>query len=412
MKKPRKLSKCRISGSPNLTPVLDLGQQYLTGVFPASSNEKITKGPLSLVWCPDSCMLQLDHSYDANEMYGSNYGYRSGLNGSMVSHLNNKIAQLERIYDLKDNSIVLDIGSNDATSLKSYKRKKLKRIGIDPVGEKFRSFYLDEIDLIPEFYSSDCFLEFTKGKRAKIITSISMFYDLEEPVNFAANIRESLEINGVWHFEQSYMPSMLRTCSYDTICHEHLEYYSLGNVEHILRETGFRILDIEMNSINGGSFAITACRDDSSLKNNSSLTDWLLGQEDKMGLSTPRPFRDFEERVFRHRGDLKRLIGSLKSDGKKIFGYGASTKGNVLLQFCGLNTNDIECIAEVNEDKFGCFTPGTNIPIISEEEARRRCPDYFLVLPWHFKSSILEREKSFRMKGGKFIFPLPEIEIV
>ena len=285
MKKPRKLSKCRISGSPNLTPVLDLGQQYLTGVFPASSNEKITKGPLSLVWCPDSCMLQLDHSYDANEMYGSNYGYRSGLNGSMVSHLNNKIAQLERIYDLKDNSIVLDIGSNDATSLKSYKRKKLS-IGIDPVGEKFRSFYLDEIDLIPEFYSSDCFLEFTKGKRAKIITSISMFYDLEEPVNFAANIRESLEINGVWHFEQSYMPSMLRTCSYDTICHEHLEYYSLGNVEHILRETGFRILDIEMNSINGGSFAITACRDDSSLKNNSSLTDWLLGQEDKMGLST------------------------------------------------------------------------------------------------------------------------------
>ena len=357
-------------------------------------------------------MLQLDHSYDANEMYGSNYGYRSGLNGSMVSHLNNKIAQLERIYDLKDNSIVLDIGSNDATSLKSYKRKKLKRIGIDPVGEKFRSFYLDEIDLIPEFYSSDCFLEFTKGKRAKIITSISMFYDLEEPVNFAANIRESLEINGVWHFEQSYMPSMLRTCSYDTICHEHLEYYSLGNVEHILRETGFRILDIEMNSINGGSFAITACRDDSSLKNNSSLTDWLLGQEDKMGLSTPRPCRDFEERVFRHRGDLKRLIGSLKSDGKKIFGYGASTKGNVLLQFCNLNTNDIECIAEVNKDKFGCFTPGTNIPIISEEEARRKCPDYFLVLPWHFKSSILEREKSFRMKGGKFIFPLPEIEIV
>jgi hypothetical protein len=411
-KKPKKLKKCRISGSHNLTPVLDLGVQYLTGVFPSDPNEEITKGPLSLVWCPDSYMLQLDHSYDASEMYGDNYGYRSGLNCSMVNHLENKIKHLERMYEPKDSSIVLDIGSNDATSLKSYNNKKIKRIGIDPVGEKFRSFYDDGINLIPEFYSSDCFLNFTKGKTAKIITSISMFYDLEDPINFAANIRSALDLNGVWHFEQSYMPSMLRTCSYDTICHEHLEYYSLTNVEKILRDTGFRILDIEMNAVNGGSFAVTACRDDSSLTNNSSLTNWLLEQEDKMGLTTPRPFRDFEERVFRHRDDLKRLIGGLKSDGKKILGYGASTKGNVLLQFCDFNQNDIGAIAEVNKDKFGCITPGTNIPIISESEARKQSPDYFLVLPWHFKSSILEREKIFRMNGGKFIFPFPEIEIV
>ncbi|GAC1309803.1 MAG: class I SAM-dependent methyltransferase [Mucilaginibacter sp.] len=405
------ITECRISKSKNLLTVLSLGEQFLTGVFPKSRDEKITKGPLDLVWCPDSGLLQMKQSYSLDEMYGDNYGYRSGLNSSMVFHLNNKIKTLERIVTLNDDDLVVDIGSNDATSLKAYSGNH-KKVGIDPTGKKFLEYYTEGIELIPDFFSAEIYKQHFGDRTAKIITSIAMFYDLENPVNFVNDIREILNDDGIWHFEQSYMPSMLRTNSYDTICHEHLEFYSFKVINTLLHSCGMRVIDIQMNSINGGSFAVTACKETAGFKSNTPIINWMLQQEDDMGLDTPKPYREFEEKVFRHRKNLLTLIDALVNDGKKVFGYGASTKGNVLLQFCGLTTSHIPYIAEVNEQKFGCYTPGTNIPIISEKEARAMKPDYFFVLPWHFKNSILEREKEFQMQGGKFIFPLPEIEIV
>ena len=405
------ISKCRISGSTNLMTVLSLGEQYLTGVFPTSKEEKITKGPLDLVWCPDSGLLQMKQSYSLDEMYGDNYGYRSGLNGSMVRHLTNKIHTLQRMVSISNDDLVIDIGSNDATSLKAYVGT-FKKVGIDPTGNKFREYYTDGIELIPDFFSKEVFRSFFPKDRAKVITSIAMFYDLENPVAFVKDIEDCLSDDGIWHFEQSYMPSMLRTNSYDTICHEHLEFYSFKVVKNLLDSCGMRVVDVQMNSINGGSFAVTACKSASALISNTPIIEWMLKQEDDMGLDTPKPYRDFEERVFKHRKNLLDLIEALTADGKKIIGYGASTKGNVLLQFCGITSEHIPYIAEVNEQKFGSFTPGTNIPIISEKEARKMKPDYFFVLPWHFKNSILDRETEYIEQGGKFIFPLPEIEIV
>ena len=405
------IKKCRISESTNLVTVLSLGEQYLTGVFPKSVDEKITKGPLDLVWCPDSGLLQMKQSYSLEEMYGDNYGYRSGLNASMVRHLQQKIRTLERIIKLTSNDLVIDIGSNDATSLKAYSGNH-KKVGIDPTGIKFKEFYTNEISLIPDFFTAEKFRTNFPNEKAKIITSIAMFYDLENPIQFVKDIESCLDNDGIWHFEQSYMPSMLRTNSYDTICHEHLEFYSFKVVKSMLEQCNLRVMDVQMNSINGGSFAITACKKDSVHKSNNAIINWLLKQEDDMGLDTPKPYREFEERVFRHRKNLTELIQALVDDGKKIIGYGASTKGNVLLQFCGITTKQIPFIAEVNQEKFGSFTPGTLIPIISEEEAKKMKPDYFLVLPWHFKDSILEREKEYIANGGKFIFPLPEIEII
>ena len=403
---------CRVSGSSHIVTVLDLGTQALTGVFPKSPVDEVTQAPLELVWCPDSGLLQLRHSYEPSEMYGENYGYRSGLNQSMVNHLTDKVRYLERMVRLSPGDVVLDIGSNDATTLKAYSAKDIRRIGIDPTGKKFSAFYPEEIRLVPDFFSADAYRSI-ENKPARIVTSIAMFYDLESPIEFARQIESVLAPDGIWHFEQSYMPSMLRTNSYDTICHEHLEYYSLGVVRKILEESGLKIVDVVMNAINGGSFAVTAAKKDNhSIKQNHAVINWLLDQEDRMGLNTPRPYREFEERVFRHREDLTRLIRALNADGKKILGYGASTKGNVTLQFCGLTKEDIPAIAEVNVEKFGCYTPGTHIPIISEEEARAMKPDYFLVLPWHFKDGILRREQEFLANGGKMIFPFPEIEIV
>lgn len=406
------LTKCRISKSGNFIPVLSLGHQALTGVFPKSASKSVTVGPLELVWCPDSGLLQLKHTYESSEMYGDNYGYRSGLNQSMVDHLTSKVSYLERLVQLKPGDVVLDIGSNDCTTLKAYKTKGIRRIGIDPTGKKFAEYYPADVTLVPEFFSAKAY-QSAETKKARIVTSIAMFYDLDAPIEFAKQIESILADDGIWHFEQSYMPSMLRMSSYDTICHEHLEYYSLGVVKKILDQSGLRLADVVMNAINGGSFAVTAARaSNKSVKTNQAVIDWLLEQEDRMGLNTPRPYREFEERVFRHRGDLTRLIRALNADGKKVLGYGASTKGNVVLQFCGLTADDIPAIAEVNPEKFGHVTPGSHIPIISETEAKAMKPDYFLVLPWHFKEGILRREKEYLASGSRFIFPFPEIEIV
>lgn len=405
------VEKCRVGGKSDLISVLNLGNQELTGVFPANSDVPVTEGPLDLVWSPSSGLLQIGHLYPPEEMYGDNYGYRSGLNQSMVQHLSRKIANLEAFADLKPGDTVLDIGSNDATSLKAYRSAGVTRIGIDPTGRKFAQYYTDGIELVPDFFTSANFASIST-KRAKIITSIAMFYDLEDPIGFARDIAVALAPDGIWHFEQSYMPAMLRLNSYDTICHEHVEYYSLGVIKTILDAADLKIVDVSMNDINGASFAVTAAHKSSLITANSAVIDWLLDQEDKMGLMTEVPYRAFAERVHEHRDGLISLLRALKDQGKRVLGYGASTKGNVVLQYCGIGPELVEAIAEVNTEKFGCVTPGTHIPIISEEHARAMNPDYFLVLPWHFRNSILPREQEYLARGGKFIFPFPAIEIV
>jgi len=407
----KEITKCRISGSENLVNVLSLGDQVLTGVFPKSKDENVTDGPVDLVWCPESGLLQMKQSYSLDEMYGDNYGYRSGLNASMVIHLHKKIKILELLAKPSKDDLVIDIGSNDATSLKAYSGK-FKKVGIDPTGSKFREYYSEDIELIPDFFTSEKFQMIFPNHKAKIITSIAMFYDLEDPISFVSDIFKCLADDGIWHFEQSYMPSMLRTNSYDTICHEHLEFYSFKVVKNILERCGLRVVDVQMNSINGGSFAVTACKENAFYQSNLPIINWLLSQEEDLGLDSIKPYKEFAERVFKHRKNLMALIKALVADGKKVFGYGASTKGNVLLQFCGLTENEIPFIAEVNPEKFGSYTPGTKIPIISENEAKSMNPDYFLVLPWHFKDNILSREEDYMANGGKFIFPLPEIEII
>jgi hypothetical protein len=390
--------------------VLSLQEQYLTGVFPSRRGEPITRGPLDLVWCSDCGLLQLKHSYDPLEMYGENYGYRSGLNRSMVDHLTDKARALTALAQIEAGDVIVDIGSNDATFLKAF-RADARRIGVDPTGSKFGRRY-DGVELVPGFFSADEVESALDGARPRLVSSIAMFYDLESPATFVRDVERILADDGVWHFEQSYMPSMLRMTAYDTICHEHLEFYSFEVVKHLLESCGMKVLEVEMNDVNGGSFAVSASKRHAPYTPNYPVIDWLLRQEAEMGLHTPTPFREFERKVFEHRTQLLELIEAIVGSGKTILGYGASTKGNVLLQFCNITEELIPAIAEINPDKFGCFTPGTEIPIISEAEAAAMQPDYYLVLPWHFKHGIVQREREFRLRGGKLIFPLPEIAIV
>ena len=412
------IEKCRICGNADLIPVLHLGNQYLTGVFPKTKDAEITCGPIELVKCQEDdkghfCgLLQLRQTYDLSEMYGWNYGYRSGLNQSMVEHLNRKVKKILEGVNLSPGDIIVDIGSNDSTLLQAYPRAGTILVGIDPTGEKFKEYYPDHIQLIPDFFSVESFKKRFGEKKAKIVTSIAMFYDLERPFDFMKQIYEILADDGIWVFEQSYMPTMLEKNAYDTICHEHLEYYRLKQIKWMTDRVGFKIIDIEFNNINGGSFSIMVAKSNSSFGENTSLIEKILGEEENKGLSGLGPYGEFKQRVYKHRKDLFQFIQKIKTDNKKIFGYGASTKGNVILQFCNITDKDIPFIAEINKDKFGCYTPGTYIPIIPEEEAKAKKPDYFVVLPWHFKENILAREESYLKSGGKILFPLPKIETV
>jgi hypothetical protein len=407
----KNVGACRISGTKDLVSVLDLGNQALTGVFPKTVEQPVPRGPLELAWSPSSGLVQLRHSVNLEDMYGENYGYRSGLNPSMVKHLQRKVRWLESLVPLKNADVVVDIGSNDGTLLNSYSVPGLNRIGFDPVAKKYLEHYEADIKVVPDFFPSEA-LASTLSEKPKIVTSIAMFYDLEDPNQFVREIAENLHDEGVWHFEQSYLPAMLRTNSYDTICHEHLEYYSLSVVNNLLAANAMKIVDVQTNSVNGGSFAVTAALEKSSIETNTPVIEWLLRQEKNFNLDSRKPYDDFKDRVLQHRDDLRALVFGLIKAGKKVAAYGASTKGNVLLQFCGFGPEEIFCVAEVNPEKFGSFTPGTLIPILSEEAVRAMKPDYMLVLPWHFREFIVNKEAAFLESGGQLIFPLPEIEIV
>jgi len=408
----KKIDRCRICGNSQLERVLDLGEQMLTGVFPREQGAKVTTGPLHLVKCVgegDVCgLLQLEHSYDLGEMYGENYGYRSGLNASMVTHLHNKVKRIMGLVELSDGDLVIDIGSNDSTTLQAYPPKGLALVGVDPTGVKFHKYYPPHIQLIPDFFSSALVNARFPGQKAKVVTSFSMFYDLEDPMGFMRQVYDVLADDGVWVFEQSYMPTMLATNSYDTVCHEHLEFYALRQIKWMADRVGFKIMDVEFNDVNGGSFSITVAKANGDATVEPTVQK-ILDDECTRGLDTVQPYREFAQRVEHSKAELLKFIAQAHAEGKRVAVLGASTKGNVLLQYCGLTANEVTFVGEVNAEKFGCYTPGTWIPIVNENDLLQDEPDYLIVLPWHFRKFFLANRK---WKTGKLVFPLPQLEIV
>jgi NDP-4-keto-2,6-dideoxyhexose 3-C-methyltransferase len=406
------LKACRICGNTHLEQVLDLGEQTLTGVFPSTRDQVITKGPLRLVKCTgkEGCcgLLQLAHSYDLSEMYGINYGYRSGLNASMVRHLNSKVERILGIVDTSGEPIVLDIGSNDGTTLRAYGDKGFTRVGIDPTAEKFRQYYPDGVTIVPDFFTAKVFRNVFQERKARVVTSFSMFYDLEQPMDFVTEVAEILDDQGIWVFEQSYMPLMLERNSYDTACHEHLEYYALKQIHWMTEKAGLKIVDVEFNDVNGGSFSITAAKKSAAYPEYAQLQN-ILAQEQQQMLDTLTPYLEFASRVSDSRDVLRRFVTDALADGKRVVCLGASTKGNVLLQYCGFTVDEISAVGEVNPEKYGCFTPGTLLPIVPESEFMEDEPDFLIVLPWHFKEFFLKNNK---LKKGKLVFPLPHLDVV
>lgn len=410
------IEKCRICGNTELRTILDLGSMVLTGMFP-KPGEYVDSCPVELVKCwsetEDECcgLVQLRHTYDLGKLYGDHYGYRSGLNASMVAHLEGIVREIEHRVTLNDNDLILDIASNDGVLLNAYKNSTLQLVGIDPSAEKFKEFYKPGIRRFSEFFSKDI-IKNNFSIKAKVITSVAVFYDLEEPLTFMKEIKEILANDGIWVIEQSYLPTMIKNTSYDTLCHEHLEYYALKQINWMAQKVGLKIVDVDFNNANGGSFRVSIAQDVSNMLPKTEKINTILQQEKESGFDNWNVYQEFADNTKKHKEELIQCLKRLKTEGKKVCGYGASTKGNVILQYCNITVDDLSCIAEVNEYKFGRVTPGTNIPIYSEAEVKEMQPDYLLVLPWHFKENSIKRESTYLADGGHLIFPLPKIEII
>ncbi len=413
----RKRTTCRVCGSPSLKKVIDLGPQYLQGSFVKPGKEMPSKRKIdcTLVRCnpeedENACgLLQMEHSVPPEILYAA-YWYRSGTNDTMRNHLKNIVDDVvNTVPDIKHPQ-VLDIGCNDGTLLGFYPKNFIK-YGCDPsdVAQEVK-----EARVVQDIFPSEELFKLLEGKKLDIITSIAMFYDLEDPVDFVKGISRFLSAEGVWVFEMSYMPRMLELDSYDTICHEHLEFYSLAVLEKIMAFGGMKIFKISFNPINGCSIRCYATHHYNSShdkKENYQLINTIRQKEFNQELDTDKPYVSFQQRIEKLKDDLHALLVKLKGEGKKVHIYGASTKGNTILQWCNIDHSLVEYAAERNPDKYGASTLGTNIPIISEEESRAMNPDYYLVLPWHFKEEFIEREKEALEKGTGFIFPVPVIDI-
>jgi len=411
---------CRLCGSHSLTPIVDLGEQLLASTFVSEANKDripTRKVPLELVRCnpqldEKACgLVQLRHSFPPDIMY-SEYWYLSGVNQTMRDALAQITAKTQDFVELAAGDLVIDIGCNDGTLLNSYQVAKLDRIGFDPA-QNFTETK-DEFLRVPTYFNASSYRAVRGDKKAKVVTSIAMFYDLEDPNRFTADVAEILDDKGVWILQMADLPNMLRFNMFDNICHEHLCYYHLAPLELLFHRHGLKVVDVEMNFVNGSSYRlyIRKERGPAPTKDAAARIAKLRFDEFNLALDTAAPFERFKENIEKNKHDLLAFLEKAKQQGKKVFAYGASTKGNVLLQYCGIDASLVPFAADRNPKKWGCRTLGSNLPIISEEEARAKKPDYFLVLPYHFLDEMLVREREFTERGGKFIVPVPTVKLV
>ncbi len=403
-----KILTCRNCKTKKLNFLFSLGKISFTGKFP-KKNQRIKKAPLDLVMCKQCKLVQLSHKFNLRYLYGPDYGYRSGINTTMVNHLNKVVLQAIKKVKLKKNDMVLDIASNDGTLLKNYSNNIIT-FGIDPLVNKYKKNYKNINFKVSNFFSRKEIIKKTK-KKFKIISALSVFYDSENPNKFLNDVKNILENDGLFILEFADLASIIKKKMFDTICHEHLEYYSSKIIIDMCKKNDLKVIDVFENDINGSSKQFYISKINSKFKVNQKKINKILREEIKLKIHSKKRISSFFKEIKKIKTNLLKLLNKIKKQNKRIHAYGASTKGNVLLQYFGIDNRFIDYVSERNPLKYNLYTPGTSIKIISESDSRGLRPDYYLVLPWHFQKEILKREKKIRLNGTKFIFPLPKIEL-
>ena len=416
----KKSKRCRIAGD-TLIPLFSLGELYVSDFIPMDAEPNREKYELKLMLSETSGLVQLEEAPPLDMMYGK-YWYRSGISNTMRAELKDIACSCIDAIHPKDGDIFLDIACNDGTLL-SYVPNNLIKIGIDPADNSFTNEALKFADsIIQDYFTAKCYKASRYGgKKTKIITTIAMFYDLEDSASFLDDINEIMDDDGLFVLQLSYTPLMLQQLAFDNLCHEHICYYSLSSLKYLLDRKGFKILDCQLNDTNGGSFRIYTMKstgDETKFKTHpyrdvgKFRIKALLEYERKLKLNDKQIHLDFYQKICDLKEKTVSFIKQEKERGKTIWGYGASTKGNTLLQWYGLDNTIIDAIAEKSASKYGLKTIGSNIPIVSEAEMRTAQPDYLLILPWHFVSEFMCREQEYLERGGKFIVPCPSFYIL
>jgi hypothetical protein len=406
------ISACRVCGSKELIEILSLGEQYVVDFVDNPSGDS-NKGPLNLVICKNCGLLQLKHTFDHDSLY-KKYWYKSGISTTMVAALSDIVKKAETLIPLAENDIVIDIGSNDGTLLEQYNKNNITRIGFEPsnLGTLVNA---KNITVIHDYFTFEQFNKEFMTKKAKIITSIAMFYDLDNPNKFVEDVKNSLDDNGLWIIQMNYLGSMLSNNTFDNISHEHLEYYSFTTLNYLLRKHDLVPFDVETNDVNGGSFRIYIKKVGAKIKpfaGSSERIEKLVLYEKNLELDKIKTYNAFADRIKKIRTDLLNLLNEKKKEGKKIFIYGASTRGIVILQYVGITNKLIDAATDKNPDKWGKYIVDTEIKIMSIDQYRQEKPDYLFVLPYHFIDEIKEQEHEFINKGGKLIVAIPNVRVI
>ena len=402
-------------------PLFSLGEMYVSDFIVRNTKPRTPKAGLGLAIAPKSGLVQLTKTVPSDIMY-RHYWYLSGTNEKMRRELQMIARAASRLTQLEKGDVWIDIGCNDGTLL-SFLDKEIIRVGYDPAkNEHVEKARASASLFINDYFNARSFRNSPYGKKnAKVITSIAMFYDLEDPHSFVKDIKDALDTNGLWIIQMSYLPLMLKQRAFDNICHEHLAYYSLTSLKYLLDAHGLHIVDCGLNDVNGGSFRIYIRNEDADPTTFASApyrdvaayrVASILSYEKTLKLNEQKTYEDFYQQARNLKEQTRSFIETEKQRGKKIWGYGASTKGNTLLQWFGLDSTHLDGIAERQPEKFGLQTVGSTIPIYAEEDMREACPDYLLVLPWHFIENFVRREQDFLKRGGKFIVPCPRFEVI
>ena len=405
-----KIKNCRNCKNTELFDLFSLGKISFTGRFPNTIRQNVPKAYLNVLMCKKCKLVQLDRNFDLNYLYGKNYGYRTGINKTMTDHVKKIVSKCSALVKLKSKQYVLDIGSNDATLLNFYANDIIK-VGVDPLVNKYKKFYKKINYKISNFFKIKDIEKIKIKKKFKIISALSVFYDLRDPNKFIKEIKKLLDDRGVFVLEHVDLYYIIKNNIFDTICHEHLIFYSSKIIIEMMKNNGLKVFNHEYNEINGGSSRYYICHSKTNFKVSKNIKKVLL-RENLQGIELKKTYKVFFTKILNEKIKLIKLIKKIKNEEQDIHGYGASTKGNVLLQFYNINNKVVNYIADRNPLKWNSFTPGTKIKIISESQSRKIKPHFYLVLPWHFKNEILIREKNIRKKGTKFIFPLPKVRVV
>ena len=386
-----------------LEPIVFLGKQPLSGIFHSKKENNPKKYSLDLFRCNKCKLVQLGEKAKSKKMFGESYEYSTSLSKLMINHIKKKVDFFKKKKIVNNKSNILDIGSNDGTFLNQFKNSNYL-LGVDPSAEKFKNKYKKNIDIVFDFFSKKII---RKNIKFDLITSFAMFYDVKDPGSFCSDIFSLLKKNGIWVLELSYLPLMLKNLTYDQICHEHVAYYSLSTFKKIANKNGLKIIDYKINEINGGSIEIFCSRKDSNIKIKKNKINKLILDENKINKSS---YSNFNERVEKVKLLLQMFL-KLKSK-KHVIAYGASTKGNVVLNHCGVTNKQVKEICDGSNKKLSKFTPGSNIKIISKQRMRKKNPDYLLVLIWSFRKEVIKQELKYIKSGGNLIFLLPRFHLI